>query len=71
VPHEVRQPASGRLPAEEITQAADDSGADLVVIGMRRRTPVGKLIMSSVAQQVLLEVRCPVLSVKASYDPIS
>lgn len=63
--HEVRQPASGNLPAEEITRAAEDSDAELVVIGMRRRTPVGRLIMSSVAQQVLLEAACPVLTVRA------
>lgn len=64
---EVRQPATGALPAEEIAQAAHESDADLVVIGMRARTPVGRLVMSSVAQQVLLEVACPVLTVKASY----
>jgi nucleotide-binding universal stress UspA family protein len=71
VPHEVRQPSTGRLPAEEIALAAEESDAVLVVIGMRRRTPVGKLIMSSVAQQVLLEVRAPVLTVKASYEPVA
>ncbi len=67
LPHEVRQPAGGRLPAEEIIRAAEESHAALVVIGVRRRTPVGKLIMSSVAQQVLLEVACPVLAVRADH----
>ena len=65
--HEVRQPLRGREPAEEIADAADETNADLVVIGMRHRTPVGKLILGSVAQQILLEVSCPVLAVKASY----
>ena len=47
-PHEVRQAI----------------GADVVVIGLRHRTPVGKVIMGSVAQQVLLDAPCPVLAVK-------
>ena len=67
---EVHQPATMTSPAEEIADAAARSGADLVVVGMRRRTPVGKLVMSSAAQQVLLEVACPVLSVKADYSPL-
>lgn len=67
---EVQQPATMTSPAEEIAAAAARSGADLVVVGMRRRTPVGKLVMSSAAQQMLLEVACPVLSVKADYGPL-
>ncbi len=67
---ELRQPATGTSPAEEIAAAARESGAELVVVGMRRRTPVGRLVMSPAAQQVLLEVACPVLSVKADYAPL-
>ncbi len=65
VEHEVFQPTDGRSSAEAILGAALRHDADLVVIGLRRRSPVGKLIMGSVAQHVLLDATCPVLTVKA------
>lgn len=44
--------------------AAEGIGADVLVIGVRRRSPVGKLVMGSVAQTVLLDADCPVLAVR-------
>ena len=61
--HEVRQ-AIGADVAEEILRVAAETDAAAIVIGMRHRTPVGKLIMGSVAQQVLLDAPCPVIAVK-------
>jgi nucleotide-binding universal stress UspA family protein len=55
----------GRDAAEEILAAAGEHRAELIVLGLRRRSPVGKLIMGSTAQRVLLDARCPVLAVKA------
>ena len=43
---------------------ATEESADLVVIGIRRRSPVGKLFLGSTSQQVLLDAPCPVLAVK-------
>ena len=65
IAHEVRQPTAGRSAAEEILAAVTELDADLVVIGVRRRSPVGKLITGSTAQQVLLDAPCAVLAVKA------
>lgn len=50
--------------AEDVLDAAGTSGAELIVIGLRYRTPVGKLIMGSTAQTILLGARCNVLAVK-------
>jgi nucleotide-binding universal stress UspA family protein len=65
VEHEVRQLVRGVDPAEDLIAVAEEVDADLIVIGLRRRTPVGKLIMGSNAQSILLDAACPVLAVKA------
>lgn len=63
--HEVRQLVRGLEPAEDLIGVAEDSHADLIVIGLRRRSPVGKLILGSNAQRILLDAPCAVLAVKA------
>jgi nucleotide-binding universal stress UspA family protein len=68
VSHEVRQLVRGMEPAEDLIAVAEEIDADFIVIGLRRRTPVGKLILGSNAQRILLEAPCPVLAVKA--DPV-
>ena len=68
VQHEVRQLVRGMDPAEDLVTVADEVGAELIVIGLRRRSPVGKLILGSNAQRVLLDAPCPVLAVKADAD---
>jgi len=64
VSHEIRQPANADSPADEVLKAAEETDADLVVIGLRRRSAVGKLFLGSTAQQILLESVCPVVAVK-------
>ena len=64
VPFEVRQLVRGFEPAEDLIGIAQTVDADLIVIGLRRRTPVGKLILGSNAQRILLDAPCPVLAVK-------
>jgi nucleotide-binding universal stress UspA family protein len=50
--------------ADELLAAMARDDAELLVIGIRHRNPVGKLLMGSVAQRVLLECPKPVLAVK-------
>lgn len=65
VEHEIRQLVRGFEPAEDLISLAEANDAELLVIGLRRRSPVGKLILGSNAQRVLLDAPCPVLAVKA------
>ena len=51
--------------SDVLVDIAEETNAELIVIGLRRRTPVGKLILGSQAQRVLLDANCPVLAVKA------
>ncbi len=64
LPAELRQPVHGRDVAEELADVVTETSAELLVIGIRRRSAVGKLLMGSAAQRILLGVECPVLAVK-------
>jgi nucleotide-binding universal stress UspA family protein len=60
-----KQFVRGKSAIEEIEEMVDELQVSLLIIGLRKRTPVGKLFLGSVAQEILLSVPCPVLSVKA------
>jgi len=60
-----KQFVRGRSAIEEIEEMVDSLQVSLLIIGLRKRTPVGKLFLGSVAQDILLTVPCPVLAVKA------
>jgi nucleotide-binding universal stress UspA family protein len=62
---EVRQLVRGLDAADDLIAVAKETSADFIVIGLRRRTPVGKLILGSNAQRILLDAPCPVLAVKS------
>lgn len=49
-------------PAEEIVAAAEEYDPRYLVLGGRRRSPVGKALFGSVTQDVLLEASCPVVT---------
>jgi nucleotide-binding universal stress UspA family protein len=66
IPHEVRQPVRGIDPVDDLINVAVEVAAEVIIIGLRRRSPMGKLILGSSAQRILLGAPCPVLAVKAA-----
>jgi nucleotide-binding universal stress UspA family protein len=51
-------------PGEDLVKYAKENQIDQIVVGIRRRSKVGKLVFGSTAQYVILEAPCPVLTVK-------
>ncbi len=62
---EFKQFVRGKSAVSEIEALVDSLQVSVLVIGLRKRSAVGKLILGSVAQDILLSVSCPVLAVKA------
>ncbi len=54
----------GLSPGEDIVEFAKENNVDEIIVGVRRRSKVGKLLMGSTAQYVILKAHCPVVSVK-------
>jgi len=65
VESELRQVGDAEDVAESLETIGVEVGAELIVIGLRRRSAVGKLILGSAASRILLTVKQPVLTVKA------
>lgn len=65
IQNEVRTLVKGNTPAEDLIEVANAENAEYIVIGLRRRSPVGKLLLGSNAQRILLTADCPVIAVKA------
>ena len=56
----------GKSAVEEIEELVESLQVSVLVIGLRKRSPVGKLFLGSVAQELILNIPCPVLAVKAN-----
>ena len=54
----------GNSAGEDIVEFSRTQDADLIVVGIKRRSRVGKILMGSTAQFVILRAECPVLTVK-------
>ena len=65
----VRQPEQVlERPAEVLLEVAEETGAELIVVGVRRTSPVVKAVLGSTVQRVLADATCPVLCVRATDD---
>ncbi len=64
IPCQVHLLIRGLSPGEDLVRFAQEHGVGEIVIGVRRRSQVGKLIFGSTARYVILNAPCPVVSVK-------
>jgi len=54
----------GLAPGEDIVKYAREKQVDEIIIGIKKKSKLGKLVFGSTAQYIILEAHCPVLSVK-------
>jgi len=54
----------GLSAGEDLVEFANENNIEEIVVGVKRRSKVGKLLMGSTAQYVILKASCPVVSVK-------
>lgn len=64
VPCETHLLIRGMSPGEDIVQFAEECHASEIIMGVRRRSQVGKILFGSVARYVILQANCPVVTVK-------
>ena len=61
---EAHMSVRGLEPGEDIVKFAEEKKAEQIIIGVKRRSKVGKLLFGSNAQYVILNAPCPVLTVR-------
>ena len=64
IPYNTNLLISDLEPGEDLVQFAEENKIDEIVIGIRKRSKVGKLMFGSTAQYVILNAPCPVVSIK-------
>lgn len=65
VPFSVHVTTAGAKASQALLRVSTLEDVDMIVIGVRRRSPVGKVVLGSNAQDVILSADCPVVAVKA------
>lgn len=55
---------SSMTPGEDLVEFGKEKGIDEIIIGVKKRSKVGKLVFGSNAQYIILKAECPVVSVK-------
>jgi len=64
IPCEIHLLIRGLLPGDDLVQFARDNNADEIIMGVEKKSKVGKFVFGSNAQYVILEAHCPVVTVK-------
>ncbi len=64
IPCETHLLVRGMTPEDDLLAYAEEQGVDEIVIGIRKRSKMGKLLFGSTAQYLILNAHCPVLTVK-------
>ena len=64
IPCTTKVTVSFQSAGEDLVQFVKDNAVDEIIIGIKRRSKVGKLIFGSTAQYLILNAPCPVVSVK-------
>ena len=64
IPCETHLLIRGLSPGEDLIEFANENQIDEIIIGVKRRSNVGKLIFGSNARYVIMEASCPVVTIK-------
>ncbi|MGC8602256.1 MAG: universal stress protein [Desulfomonilaceae bacterium] len=64
IPIETHLLVRGFTPGEDLVEFAQEHQADEIVVGLKKTSPVGKMVFGSNARYVILNAHCPVVSVK-------
>lgn len=64
IPCETKLLVRGMTPGEDIVAYAKEKAIEEIVIGIKRRSKVGKLLFGSNAQYIIIKAHCPVVTVK-------
>ena len=64
IPCETHLLVRGYSPGEELVQFAKYNQINEIIVGVRRKSKVGKLLLGSTAQHIILKAPCPVVSIK-------
>jgi nucleotide-binding universal stress UspA family protein len=63
IPCETHASVTFQTPGEDLVLFAKNNDIDLIFVGVKKRSKVGKLVFGSTAQYVILEAPCPVVSI--------
>ncbi|MFH1985827.1 MAG: universal stress protein [Pseudomonadota bacterium] len=64
IPYELSQLVRGMSPGEDLVYFAKENDIDHIFLGIEKTSRLGKLLLGSTAQYIILKAHCPVTTVK-------